>query len=358
MAYHLGRIFGAVGNILYMSGGPDTVTGNGNTAFPPANQFTLPSLITGAWSTALGLIVMRIDGFSVVLGNGTANSPLYSVDIFDNVGIPSQDAFSTRGNVLYAMTTTGKVIKLNTSQFVAAVEGELTQGLEDFEIGFPIGDVLSAEYDPSQAFVVWHEGPSEDSGLFVCDGATGWYNMKQLTQPETCNPWSPAAYLVGGCSAIASIETEPGIRSLLIGPNGTPSQGPILKRDLTTWQDNGESYPAFMQFGSIVLAQPGTEADVQFIVTETTNAGSRPAVGILLNEISGTFTNLTNIRKRDPVNQPPSLTAPATRFWAMQSGQSITCRHLQVQITWPEENFANELLTYTIYGRLPEKARK
>jgi hypothetical protein len=42
----------------------------------------------------------------------------------------------------------------------------------------------------------------------------------------------------------------------------------------------------------------------------------------------------------------------------MQSGKPVACRHLQVQIGWPAQNYPNELLTYTIYGRLPQKARK
>jgi hypothetical protein len=45
-----------------------------------------------------------------------------------------------------------------------------------------------------------------------------------------------------------------------------------------------------------------------------------------------------------------------TRFWASQN-LSI-CRHMQLRIGWLAEDFANELFTYTIYGRLPAKARK
>jgi hypothetical protein len=107
-----------------------------------------------------------------------------------------------------------------------------------------------------------------------------------------------------------------------------------------------------------VLAQPGTQAAVEYIVTETTAQGSQPTVGILVDEITGNFTTLEKLTKKDPPNLPASLTAPSQRAWAMQSGKPIGCRHIQVQLSWPAENFANELLTYTIYGRLPEKARR
>lgn len=359
MAYHLTRICGAVGNILYLSQGPDAITGNGNTAFNPVAQFTLPSLIVAMWSTTIGLIIFRIDGITVMLGNGIGAGSLYCVDIFDNVGLPSQDAYDVRGNTVYMMTTTGKVLKLSLSQFMAAVQGELSQGLEDYEIGFPIGDTLCSTYTPADAFAVWHEGPSEDSGFFIGDGQEGWFNLKQLTQPEVCNPWSPKAIFESGCGAMASVETSPGIRSLLFsGFNLSGTPGPIMQRDLTTYEDIGEPFIPFATFGSIVMAQPGTQATVQFVVLETTEAGTRPTVGLLIDEISGPFRLLTKVRKADPPNLPPSQSVPASRFWAMEGQKPVGCRHLQMQITWAAENAMNELLTTAIYGRLPEKARR
>jgi hypothetical protein len=31
---------------------------------------------------------------------------------------------------------------------------------------------------------------------------------------------------------------------------------------------------------------------------------------------------------------------------------------VQLRLGWPAEAYANELLTYTVYGRLPQKARR
>lgn len=86
---------------------------------------------------------------------------------------------------------------------------------------------------------------------------------------------------------------------------------------------------------------------------------SRCQVAVLLDEITGSFIPLLNTSNDPPNIVPPSQTVAATRFWASQNPATVQkCRHMQAEISWLAENFANELFTYTIYGRLPEKARK
>lgn len=355
MAYHLGRVCGAVGSILYYSSGPDTITGNGNESFAPLNYFQLPSLIVAEWSTAIGLIVFRVDGISVMLGKGEDSDPFHVLNIFDAVGLGGADAWTTRGNVVSMMTKTGKLVALSTAQIVAAIEGELSQSLDEAEVGFPIGDLLD-NFTAASSFVVWHEGESEDSRLWVCDGISQWYNMLNLVQPEQATPWSPVGVTAGGLTAIGSIETAPGVQSLLLG---TPT-GPIWQRDLTTNADNGTPYACSSAGGNIVLAQPGTQAGFQYITTEEMPfAGATPvAVGVLFDEIQGNFVTLRN-SSNDPPNQPASQSILAKRSWGSQGPDTVqVCRHMQWEMSWPAENFPTELLTYTIYGRLPEKARK
>jgi hypothetical protein len=356
IGYHLNRIWGYVDNVLYYSGGPDTTTGSGNEAFPPGNQFTLQSAIVGGWATSLGLIVFRVDGITLVLGQGTSSSRLYVVNIYDAVGLASADGFDTRGSTVYLMTPTAKVLNLTTAQFMAAIEGTTSQTLEEAEVGFPIGDLITAEYSPEQSFLTWHEGPSEDTGLFVGDGAYGWYRMGDIQQPEQCKPWSPQALIANGVKAIKSIEIAPGEKRLLLGP--AQQGGYILERDYSTYEDDGTPYVASATFGNVVMAQPGTYVTVQYIVDEVKDVGSVPSVGVLYDELEGTFTTLVN-STTDPVNLPPSETLPATRWHTMQSGgESQKCRHMQIEFAWPAENYANELVTFTIYGRLPQKAKK
>jgi hypothetical protein len=156
--------------------------------------------------------------------------------------------------------------------------------------------------------------------------------------------------------AIASIEIAPGRKRLLLGP---AANGPILMRDATVSADNGTAYAATAIIGSVVMAQPGTTVGVQFVTTEEIAiAGSSPvSIGVLYDEISGAFSNLVKV-SNDPPNLPASNTVTTRRFWAMQDAEAVKCRHMQTQVTWQAEAYANELLTHTIYGRLPEKARK
>jgi hypothetical protein len=181
--------------------------------------------------------------------------------------------------------------------------------------------------------------------------------MAALAAPEDGNVWSPRALIQGGVKAIASVEISPGVKRLLLGP--AAPNNPILMRDQTTNADNTLEYPASANIGSLVLAQPGGTVGVQFITTEETmiEASSPVSVGVLLDEISGAFSNLTK-SSNDPPNLPQSKTVRTKRFWVMQNAQPISCRHMQVEMSWEAENYPNELLTYTIYGRMPEKARK
>ena len=353
LGFHLGMVIGFDNNTLFYSGGPTTVTGNGSESFPPNNRFTLPSTIVAGWATAMGFIVFRIDGISIMLGSNTPNSPLYVVNIFDTVGLASYDGFCARGNRCFFMTVTGKVVSLDTSQFLAAIQGQLNQTLEDLEVGFPIGDLLAA-LTPASCFLAWHEGPSSDSGLFVADGTAGWYMMRQLTQPEQANPWSPYAQITGGIGAIADIQTAPGVNSLIMGT----AAGPVWKRDPNVSTDNGATYPASANIGVIVLAQPGTQVGTQFVTSEEVALGVPCLLGVLFDELTGTFLNVKNVTT-DPPNLPRPKTSSPQRFWLSQSPDTVQpCRYMSLQFSWPAQNFANELLTYTIYGRLPEKARR
>ena len=164
--------------------------------------------------------------------------------------------------------------------------------------------------------------------------------------------------------AIASIETAPGRKGLVLGPSVDGNA--ILIRDYSTNQDAGVSYLANAYIAAVVLAQPGTTAGVQFVVTEEKMiAGATPAsVAMLFDEIlsdqvpSSAFLKLRNVTP-DPPNLPAMKSVRAQRLWAAQDANTvIKCRFYQQAILWPAENYPNEIWTNTVYGRLPEKARK
>lgn len=358
-AYYLNRIWGFVGNVLKYSGGPDTLTGSGNESFPPENEFTLPSTGVTCWPTSIGLIIVTNSDLWILLGQGTYDgngnpiSPFYLVNFQQGVGILSQDAFTVNGSTAYAMLASGQVVSMDP-------------GAGETEVGFPVGDIFDGFFNPANAYLAWHQGKSKDTALYVADGASYWLRMAAVAAPESGNVWSTPAVIQssGKVKAIASVETAPGIKSLVVGPSVDGS--PILVRDYTTWQDAGVSYPASAYISSVVLAQPGMVAGVQFVVTEEKMiAGATPlSVAMLFDEIlsdqvpASAFMTLRN-KTPDPPNLPRSKSIRAQRLWAAQDANTVVkCRHYQQAILWPAENFPNEIWTNTVYGRLPEKARK
>lgn len=337
-AFHLNRIFVSVGNTVFYSGGPDTLQGVGSDAFPPNNFFEYPSTVTRMWANAYGLLVYTTSDIFIISGSGTTSSLLNSYPFEMGVGCLSEDGFAVNGTTAYMFTADRQLVSQDPATGLV-------------EPGFPIGDQLK-NFDPSNAYITWLIN-GDDKGLFIADGSTGWFRLNPTPAPETGITWSPFATIAGGggCGAIACIETTPGHRTLLVGPSGT---GPILKRDLSTNQDNGTNYTAFATAGSIVVAQPSQVTAIEFIAADCTKVGSNISVAVLLEEISGSFTSLAT-----STNDPPGFASPATlyssRWYLDQTGAPRECRHLQVKFSWPSENAANELLSFTLYGAFKQQ---
>ena len=185
----------------------------------------------------------------------------------------------------------------------------------------------------------------QDKAVYLSNGSTGWFRCNPRQAPEGAPAWSPFATITGGISAIASIETAPGTHKLLYGQGGA-----ILARNTTVAQDNGVNYSAFLTSGSFVLAEPGQISEVESITLELRNS-TLPTVGILVEEINGSFETLPTA-----VDDPPLLAAPVSliskRWYVTQSHNPVLCRHLQIKITFPTENAKNELLTQSLFGAL------
>lgn len=333
LTYHLGRIWGSVGNTVYYSRTADSTAGSALQSFPPSNYFVFPSKVTRMWANALGLLVFTISDVYLIQGQGTASSPLYAIPYLQGIGLLNYNALDINGSIAYMFTSDAQLIAFDPNSGIS-------------EIGFPIGDILG-DWNPANVYVTWHVSGSRDKALYVSDGSTGWYRMSPTTAPESgAVMWSPKANVTGGCSAVQSIEVSPGVKRLLVGP---ASSGPILKRDLTVWSDNGTPYSVFATFGSFVLAMPGQISEVSFIATDSMKVGTAMTLGVRLDEISGSFETMT-ISVPDPPQLVASSSVYGLRFYFNQVEASAWCRHLQVQVSWPSEAQPNELLSMTIFG--------
>lgn len=330
--YHLGRVWGSVANSVYFSVGPDIINGNPNEAFPPANVFVFPSRVVRLLPNGQsGLIVFTTSDVYIIPGTTTAS--FYSVPFVPRLGLLSYNAVSVNGNIIYMQSADGHVLSFDPTSGVS-------------EIGFPIGDKFDVTYNPAKTYVGFHISGSRDKAVYVADGVTGWYRMNPTSAPETGVTWSPFATILGGVGCVQSVETAPGVWNLLMYSTGT---GQIWKRDLTSFLDGVTPYSWFATIGSIVLAQPGELAEISFFQTECTVGGSHPTLSVLLNEVSGTFEFLPSSVNASVL--PPSTSLYTDWFYLTQGAQPAICRHLQLKVSFPAENFQNELLTYTIFGR-------
>lgn len=344
LTYHLSRIWYSIGNLVYWTAGPDTPIGNGVNGTPPLNFDTFPSLVKRLVPTTSGLMVFTVSDVYLIQGSGTSTSPITpGIPLLQGVGVGSYNAVDVNGSIIGFFTTDNQFVILDPSSGVSYA-------------GFPIGDQIRIDngtpglnWDSSNAYVSWHV-TGEDQAWYVGDAEFGWYRLMPTPAPETGYTWSPFANIVGGVKAIQSIEVTPGKHKLLLGPLNS---GPILQRDLSVFQDNGQSYPANAVLGSMVLAQPGQVATVGFITTDAVRIGSPLVLGVIMDEALPYYTGAFDILKNS-VNDPPTLkqskSLNAQRFYMSDSQEEAVCRHMQVMVNFGTEAVQNELLTLTIYG--------
>jgi hypothetical protein len=339
LGYHLGRIFAAVGNVVYVSSGPDAVASgsSGNAGFD--TTFTAQSKITRFWVCSLGMVVFTVRDAYIILGSATDADPLYMVVFIDNLPLRSYDCFTLNRTTPYLLLGNNQAISLDPSAGI-------------IEIGFPIADRLESEFNSALSYVTFHSQSSRDSALYIANGTDHWYRLAANSAPEQGSNWSTRANIANmGC--VQSVEVDAGQFRLLIGQT---VNGQILQRDRTVNTDAGVPFAAETIFGNIVLAQPGQLAAMSFITLESMAYGSKPGLGVLLGEISGTFDPLLRTRQ-DPTNLPPSTTLYSDRYHFQQNQKEAWCRHFQMMISWPAEDAANELLTFTIFGQTWQEMR-
>jgi hypothetical protein len=236
--FHLDRLWMIYENGVIVSGGPDTVTGNGNTAFSPGSFFPIPEqpvrLFPTVTSQGPGLLIFGRANRWIILGQGTPSNPFQQAAQYgEGGGILSYDAVCKRGSTFYQFGDTALVGGNVVGKAVA-----LDPATGETEFGFPIGDQfqnvttgaggkipnagvpLGYLYNPAETFVTYADLGSADTGIYVSDGAVGWFRCSPIASPESGFLWSPRRVIVGGTSAVQCIETQPGVQQLLIGPSG------------------------------------------------------------------------------------------------------------------------------------------
>ena len=355
LVYHLNRIFYSIGNVVYWTSGPLDPSGNGLNGTAPANFSFAPSLVKRMFPTSIGLFVFTISDIYIIAGQGTTTNPIQPAEPYlPGVGILSYNAMDNCGTIVGLLTTDGTQMMIDP-------------GGGFIDSGQPIGNnfglrntsVLGQNWNPSNVYITWFVN-GEDQAWYVCDGEAGWYRLCATPAPETGYSWSPFAQIAGGTfqspsvQAVQSIEVQPGIKRLLIGPQATAQ---ILRRaSLATpsFTDGSAAYRAYADIGSLVLVDPGQAAGVNFVTTECVKVGTPLTLGMLFDEAepytSVPFSILRNW-ENDPPNRPKSRSLLSQRFYVSDNEDiDAICRNIQLRVDWGTDTVQNELLTYTVFG--------
>lgn len=351
IALHMNRIWGNVGNIVVASSGPDIPVGNGNgyEGWNASNTFPLKSPVNKNIPTQSGLLVFSMTDVYIIAG-GPSIPQFFPWLIAQGIGLLSSNAIQQVGGEIYLVTADHRFIAFQP-------------GVGHSEPGFPIADQIT-NFNPANVYVTEHAAGIDPSAMFVCDGSTGWFRLVPHATPGFLSPdqpvWSPFATITSGCTGAQSVTTSAGVRSLLI----FQSSGVILKRDLSTAQDNGSNFSGNYTVGSIVVTHPSQLAELGFMTFEFANVGS-PTVSYLPNEISttggATFQQFTSSVFDPPLlygtTVTPSSYAP-NRYYFKQTTNTnqlpppLWCRHLQIKVNYPAENFFHELYSFAVVGAL------
>jgi hypothetical protein len=367
LAYWMGRLWGVVGNELYFDSGPDCTNGTPESAWAPANVFQYPGPITALSPTSVGLIVWGADYISAALG-GPQTLSFYPYDIMKGTGIAGPNAISQDGDTLSILTTQGRALQMNASGASSEVE-----------IGTYVSDLIEQTFQPANTYVTVHRNGA-DNGFWLGDNST---NL--LRYGLTLQAWSTIYKPVGGMGCIRSIETSPGIYSLLAGR--ATGGGYILARSsgngnylAVSRQDDGQNYSAcFVTIGNITLSQPGQRlVPLEHIIgyfdaagtlgplnganqTKATDGSfplggpSFPSVYILPNEVSGTsgigFQQILAANDSGALPEPADGAAPSTTLlqlrWPVSQMNGLNAsqlmHHLQVKFSFAPENAPNTI---------------
>lgn len=329
LTFHMGRLWGSVGNIVYYATGPDALVGVPEEAWNPINFFSFPGQVTALVPTQSGLLVFTVDDLYII--RGTDASTFYPQLWLAGFGVQSRLSVDKDGERILIYTSNQQLFSLTSS------------GYE--EIGFAVADLLAASFPSASSMLTVYRSGSNESSLFITNNAGNF-----LRYSLNLEAWSPKASPIEGQGALRAVETSPGVTKLLRGSNSASKW--IYYRDPTTFTDNGFTMQTpFVTFGQVNLSTPGVLATLDFIALERKSAGSQPTVSLLPDEISGTFTALTGVA--DPPELGQSTSIPGMRYYLKTAATPLPelMRHLQVKVTFPDENAAHEILSLTLVPR-------
>jgi hypothetical protein len=358
MVYNFQRIWGASGQNVLFSGGPDVITGNPNEAFLVSDSLPFLAPVVKLIRTPQGIVTFLTDSIEIIAG-GPSTATFFSVTMAPGIGLASFNACDIFAGEVYffAADNTFRVI---------------TPSLNIQNFGFPLGDQFANQpsfgspvttWTPANVYVAVHQS-GVDNCIIVADGSTGWFRLNPHQVPGSSQGpepiWSPFALITGGTKMVQSVETSPGVKQLLVGP--TAAGNDLWFRNLTLYTDDGSQYDAFFTMGSITLAYPGQISILKFLEFDFSGVGFQPTISYLLNEVSGSFISFVNGTNLAPQPDPPEVYgqtitplsySPNRYYFSASPGQNLArCRHMQIKVDFGNTPNGDEMYSMTIFGRM------
>jgi hypothetical protein len=345
--YNFQRIWGANGQNVPWSGGPDVVTGNPNEAYNPSDFFPYLASVTRVIRNSQGLVVLITDSVEFI-GGGPQTNSFYQVTLAQGIGLNNFNAADIYAGDIFFVSSDSQMKSINPALALS-------------NLGFPIGDQIALMNSSTVEVAVQQAGV--DNAIYIADGSTGWWRCNPRQIPGGVNGpepvWSPFATVASGdlhtgAGMVQSVEISPGIKKLLVG--GTGCNQNILERNLNVYTDNGTMYDAYFVMGSIMLCHPGQMCVLKFIEGDFSGVKYQPTISYLLNEISGAFTAMPIVPQFDPPSLYGTALSPQSyspnRYYFSGTGSLARCRHLQIRVDFGQTSNGDELYNLTIFGRL------
>jgi hypothetical protein len=344
LAYHQGRVDGAVGNIVYMSSGNDIPPDNGNglTGWNPNNNFPLTSPVTKLLAPITGLLAFTTTDEWTIAG-GPSISQYFPSVTRAGVGLLTPNGVTSLGAEIIIFTADRRCLSF-------------IPGGGETDLGWNVQDQFD-NYDPSAVYLTLHEN-GIDKGIFVGNGSTTYKRCVPHSQPNNDIVWSPTATITGGCGMLQSIQVGAGDRRLLVG--GTSNNEVISYRDTSAHADNGTAFAQNFIISPGPICHDGEMCELGFVTFTGARTGSAPNPSYLLDELSGTYTTFAGY-----VSDPPLLYGqtgqPSTlyrnRYYFKQADANgnaptdgLWCTDILLRIDFVTEAAAHEIARFTLFG--------
>ncbi len=354
--YNFERIWGADGQYVGFSGGPDTFVGNPDEAFSVSDSLPFQATVTRVVKATQGLVTFLTDSIQVIVG-GPATTSFSQVEFASGIGLLDYNYLDTYAGEIYFFSSANMFMTMTPSLNVINAGFAIGDQFANLpSSGTPASGIEEQVWNPDGGYVAVHQA-TIDNAIYVADGEYGWYRLNPrqagVIQGGVENVWSPFGVITNGCHMVMSIETTPGVKQLLVGPRFGNNQ--ILARDISVFTDNGIQYDAYFEMGNLTLAHPGELALLKFIEMDFAGVGFQPTVSYLLNEIEGTFEPFT----ANPIFDPPQLygatLSPTSyspnRYYFASNAFLARCRHMRVKVDYGRTSASNDMFNMTIYGR-------